>query len=1195
MKRKGIFYKVLCAVLAVTVFAVGIPFTVIAASTDEANFAVLSDIHYFAESQQGPTSADKQEFHEIMLLDNSTSGISPELTEAALKNLELMANSGEIDFVLVPGDLTKNGEKAGHIELANRLRAFETATGIPVYVINGNHDINNPRASFYSGDELINCKKMSDTDKAVYCTSSAEFETIYADFGYTPESGYYNRYKPAANNTEGCLSYATDINDEYRLIAIDSQMYSADNTASGLDEQETAGQMSESLREWAVNECEKAKADGKTVIGLTHTNFVPHFETETDLFDNFVLTEWERIADELADAGMHFAVSGHVHMQDMATYINDNGESIIDIVSTSILSYPNQFRTVSIKKTAAGKYTMNYKTHDVDEVVPVVINGVAQPKPFKYQTWKYNFGGDNIKNFILNLLEYQLKYGFGKDVEKAGGLYAYLNENIDMQALLTELTNSEILGGISSVAAKALLISVCNQIDRKYLQNPDETIATLEPMIDEILAVEVSDYPCTKFKDTLGFQSAGDKGTVGDLASTVLAYHCANDEKPEDDQFLMSALERFDNGQNAENLVDTLLKVILDDLLQGTILKDIKIDPISIGSTGIGGDIVSGIIDSVNGIIGAGGDWDGIGIGDIISIILMSGVVGGDTLSDVVYSALDEYLTKSQYDIIDAEFYRVLKDLTHDSNPAPLADLNGTFTYSGRVNVPLSAENLRLPSNIAITFGEDSKTSLNISYFTKYSITNTDIQIVPYSSNPDFSNGTTVNANIRTGCENDVFREYASIDLSFIGILYHEIYVNRHTVEITGLEPGTKYCYRVGDASRGWWSDTGVINTADGSSTYGFFHVTDPQSVTEKQYAQNWASALDTAFSNHKDAGFILSTGDMVDNGKDFREWQRMFNAASNSLMDTVLMTASGNHEARGDNANIQNFIYSNLPAQDTTSGVYYSFDYNTAHIAVLNTNNLAEDKSLSADQIEWLKADMSASNADWKFIALHKAPYSNGSHFDDEDVVAIRAQLVPLMNELDIDIMFQGHDHVYMRTGVLKDNAVVKTEEKKVTYNGLEYTAKVDPDGTIYSINGTAGPKHYEPKPAAETEELIPSGETVLYVQVPAYSYIQIDGGNLYFDSYAVDGGNETRIDSFAIIKPVNSTNNPGSGSGENGNNGSDNNKGSGIGNIIDDISNTSAAARGIIIAAAVAVLALTVSYCVMTAIVAKRRREEM
>lgn len=1187
MKRKSIMKKLLCVVLAVAVFAVSVPFTVLAANTDDVNFVILSDLHYFADASMGLTEEDKAEFNEMMLMNNATSGISPELTDAALKNIEELANNGEIDFLLIPGDLTKNAEYEAHVELTDKLRAFEQRTGIPVYVINGNHDINNQRAAYYDGENIVSAKK-DPSKREILDTNPQEFETLYKDFGYSSEGGYYSRYKATADNSEGSLSYAIDLPNNYRLIALDSQLYSADNTDAGLDEQETAGHISDALLDWALEECAKATADGKTIIGMTHTNFIPHFDTEVDLFDNFVLRDWEKVADALADAGMHISVSGHVHMQDAATYVSDNGEEIIDFTTTSLLSYPNMFRSVSLSAASNGDLTCDYKTHDVDEFYPVVIDGVAQAKPFKNIAWAYNFGGDNIKNFVMNVLEYQLRYGFGKDVKDAGGLYNYVEQAIGVDTLIGDLVGSEIVGDISAGAIKLLLVALFNQVDNRYLSDPDKTLAILDPMLDKLLAIEVSDYPSTAFKDTLGFGSTGEKGTLGDLASSVLAYHYTNNEDPKNDKFLMNALERFDNNQNAEVILDTLLTVVLDDLLQGEILKNLKIDPISWGINGPMSELAQSAYDLIAGLVGAG-DWTGFGIGDIISIVLITGVIGGDTLSDVVYSVLDEYLTPSQYEVIDGEFYRILKDLTHDENPNYMGDFDGTFNYNGKVAVPLSQDNLRLPSHIAVTFGEDSATSVNISYVTKYSITDTDIQIVPFSENPDFSKGTTVKGvKIDTNCEIDADREYSAINLSFIGIIKHKFTVNRHTAEITGLEAGQKYCYRIGDADRGWWSDIGVINTADNGTAFSFLHVTDPQSVTEKQYKNNWAMALETAFDNH-DINFLLATGDMVDNGNDFVEWKRMFNSAADSLMDTVLMAGTGNHEERGDNANIQNFVYSNLPEQDTTTGVYYSFDYNTAHIAVLNTNDLGDDDALSAEQIEWLKADMSASNKPWKFIALHKAIYSNGAHFDDDDVIAIREQLLPLMNELDIDLVFQGHDHVYMRTDVMKDNAIVDTDTATINYNGLEYTSKIKPDGTIYSINGTIGCKHYEPKADSETADAFPKGETVLYLEVPSYSHIQIDGGNLYFDTYSVENGKETRVDQFAISKVITLED----GTVIDGTTGTITEKPGD--SIIDDITNGSAETRNMLLLATVAVFALTVAYFITTATMVKRRREDL
>ena len=1116
---KTTFKKVLCVILAVVIVAVGIPFTAIASTKETVNFAILSDTHYFAESAMGDTAEDKQEFVDMMLLNNSTTGLAPELLDAALANLALKAKNGEIEFVLMPGDLTRNAEQAGHEEQAEKLAKFEAETGIPVYVINGNHDINNKRSMYYDGENLVQSSK-NPTLRDGIDTTPEEFEEIYKDFGFTAEGdGYYSRYKEKASNSEGSLSYAVDLSDDYRLIALDAMMYSADTTDSGEAEQETGGRMSDEFLAWAVAETEKAVKDGKTVIGMCHNNLVPHMETQVDILDQFVLFNWQEVADSLAAAGMHYVVSGHSHMQDAASYITDSGEEINEITTSSILSYPNMYRTVTMDTYATGRIECEYRTHDVDEVIPVYINGVAQEKPFRNQAFAYNFGGDDIKNFVTNLLQYQLRYGFGKDVKNAGGLYKYLTNMLDFNELMTDLIGNEILGGVSAVAVKGLLRALCNQLEDAYLTDYDATVEKVSGILDTFLDLEISDYPSTIYRDTLGFGSEGDKGTVSDLASTVIAMHSVNNEDPKNDKFLMSALERFDNGENGEIILNALAEMVIEQLLVDNILSEIKIDPVSLGLGYIGNDCGDETLAYIKGIVGEN-DLLSLSLTDVVSIVLALGVLDGDTVTEVVFSFLDEYLTESQYNIIDQEFYRIMKDFTHDENPGYMADHEGKFVYNGPVEVPLSQKNLRLPSHISVQLGENAD-EVVISYYTKYSITDSDIQIVPYSKNPDFSKGTTVDVDVKATCDVETLREWPSIDLGFIGILYHKEYVNRHIITISGLDADTQYSYRIGDAEKGWWSDAGVISTADNTDAFSFFHISDPQSTTEKQYNQVFAPALQLATSNH-DGDFILSTGDFVDDGRSFIQWQRMFNSATSTLMNIPMMGLAGNHEEKGDYALDYYFTFPNAPEQDKTTGVYYSFDYNNAHFAILDSNKLGDDEGLSAEQIEWLKADMNASDADWKFVALHKAPYSNGSHFDDDDVIAIREQLMGLMPELGIDIVFQGHDHVFMRTDVMNNNVVVGAETEELTYNGLDYTAKVNPDGTIYSINGTIGVKHYKAKPVEETNKLFPLGETVAYFEIPTYSYIQIDGDTLYFDSYAIDGDKETRVDQFAIKKDL-------------------------------------------------------------------------
>ena len=57
--------------------------------------------------------------------------------------------------------------------------------------------------------------------------------------------------------------------------------------------------------------------------------------------------------------------------------------------------------------------------------------------------------------------------------------------------------------------------------------------------------------------------------------------------------------------------------------------------------------------------------------------------------------------------------------------------------------VEATRANWRLPSIVTVTTGADAETTRSISWYTKFSVTGSDIEIVPYSANPSFSGSPT--------------------------------------------------------------------------------------------------------------------------------------------------------------------------------------------------------------------------------------------------------------------------------------------------------------------------------------------------------------------------------------------------------------------------------------------------------------------
>lgn len=1108
MRKPGpIFFKIstlfLALVLILSVIPAGVFSALKAIKKAPLQVAVMADIHYYPQSLMG----DKGDAWQKYCDSNARQDIQCKaLLDAALYAAEVHADKNGCKYIFIPGDLTKDSEYAGHVELAARLEKFERETGIQVFVINGNHDINNSNATTFENNRAENTR----------ATTPENFKSIYKNLGYDLA---YHTYTPPAGKKAGMLTYSARLDGGYRLIAIDAGKYSSDSTSDGDNEHETGGSITPKLMDWILAEIADANRYGETVIGLTHHSVVPQFEIEPTVFQPFILDNWQKTAETLADAGMHYTFSGHMHVNNIASIISDNGETLYDCSTSSLTGYPNAFREVLFDNTGKS-VKASFKTLDVDCEKQITAEGVAYKKPYKNSfSFGQTYGNDGLASFGADMAELFMT-GIFEDIQAQGGLLAYLTgKGID----LAEIVDSALKGGVvigntevfTTKNVMGFIEDLANQIDINYIDNPAKVMDIVYFVTHDLLSMQVSDYPCTNFIDTLGFGDPDKPGTLQDAAYSVIAHLYGGDEDISGDLFMADVLDFFKNRDGAKALYSTLIDVILNDLLEGEILANLDFNPGALFPKGSIGHIAGLVLTVIVDAIFAGNN----SFGNIIESSLSILPEKYNSVQDILDYFTGEYLTQSQFDSIGYNISGMMSCLVIDEDPGFKKDNNMTLNYSGPVAVVPAVEDYRLPSQIAVTFGSETDSTRNISWFTKYSVTGSDIEMVPFSENPEFTGiPSTLDAQtVHTGTEN-VIRSYPGVDLGIAGFMNYDSPLIRHSIELTGLTPGTKYCYRVGDASKGWWSQTGIIETADNSDAFTFFHMTDPQAQNEPQY-QAWAGVVDTAFKMHPESKFIMSTGDLTDCPANFKQWKWLLNTASSDLMSTALMPAAGNHEDE-ESALDQSFLLSDTPDQNRSSGVYYSYDYNNAHFIVLNTNDLSAKKALSDEQIAWLKQDAAASGAQWKIVALHKAVYSNGSHYDDKDVKAIRKQLSSLLPELGIDLVLQGHDHVYLRTDAMKNNKVIRSKTETVTYNGLDYKAKIEPQGSIYVISACAGVKYYPPKKNIKTDLLFPRAQSIVNVEQPVFSAIQIDGNKLYFDAYTVDSGKTNRIDSFAVEK---------------------------------------------------------------------------
>ncbi len=201
-----------------------------------------SDIHYFAKelTDNGPRFQEMVEYGDgkiVTYIDAITDAFLDEVMEYCP------------DALILSGDLTLEGEKKSHQELAKKLEKVEDA-GIPVLVIPGNHDINNRKAGKYKGTQRM---------PAEY-TTPEEFREIYRDFGYDE----------ALSEDKTSLSYVYELDDETRILMLDTCQYRPVAKVGGAILSDTY--------DWIEEQLQSAWEDGVMVIPIAHHNLLDESE-----------------------------------------------------------------------------------------------------------------------------------------------------------------------------------------------------------------------------------------------------------------------------------------------------------------------------------------------------------------------------------------------------------------------------------------------------------------------------------------------------------------------------------------------------------------------------------------------------------------------------------------------------------------------------------------------------------------------------------------------------------------------------------------------------------------------------------------------------------------------------------------------------------------------------------------------------
>lgn len=276
----------------------------------------------------------------------------------------------------------------------------------------------------------------------------------------------------------------------------------------------------------------------------------------------------------------------------------------------------------------------------------------------------------------------------------------------------------------------------------------------------------------------------------------------------------------------------------------------------------------------------------------------------------------------------------------------------------------------------------------------------------------------------------------------------------------------------------------------------------------------DFAKSIDRAMK--MDPHFYLSMGDNVEIAGYEGEYDSFLD--HDMFRERIFSTVTGNHETYMDknDDNQQNTVFRDhfyLPNvselgsftknnEDGTltyvPGDYY-YTYGDTLFINLNSNNTNsnEHREFIEKAIKEVERKRNGKYS-WKVVSFHHAPYSTATHTSDLDIIERRKELVKIFNDNGIDIVLNGHDHIYTRSKHMlagektlsfedaygvdpsNENAKIKdgyseTFNNKIYKNGkvivdgigLDYEGNkvINPRGTLFlTMAGSAGAKFYNP-----------------------------------------------------------------------------------------------------------------------------------
>ncbi|AWT43442.1 MULTISPECIES: purple acid phosphatase family protein [Streptomyces] len=295
--------------------------------------------------------------------------------------------------------------------------------------------------------------------------------------------------------------------------------------------------------------------------------------------------------------------------------------------------------------------------------------------------------------------------------------------------------------------------------------------------------------------------------------------------------------------------------------------------------------------------------------------------------------------------------------------------------------------------------------------------------------------------------------------------------------KLTHLRPGRTYYYGVGHdgfdpADAHLLGTLGTFTTAPAHKAPFTFTAFGDQGVSYHGLA-NDALILGQRPAFHLHAGDIAYAdpsggGKTTDSGFDARVWDQFLYQTESVAKSVPWMVSYGNHDMEawyspngygGQEARFT--LPDNGPDRRNLPGVY-SFTHGNTAVISLDPNDISFEIPANlgisgGTQTRWFEAQLkkyrAAKDIDFVVVFFHHCAYCTSTAHASEG--GVRQEWVPLFEKYQVDLVINGHNHVYERTDVLKGGRVAK----QLPIGGTAYP---ETDGVVYVTAGAAGRSLY-------------------------------------------------------------------------------------------------------------------------------------